>query len=235
MDWQGTLYGTTQSGGTANRGTVFKLTPPTIPGGAWTETVLHSFTGPGDDGEYPLAGLIMDQGGALYGTTQFGGAISFGGTVFRLTPPTSRNGKWTEKVLHSFAGIDGSSPEAELVMDHRGTLYGTTVDGGSANFGTVFALAPPRRPGGAWTETVLHSFTGPGNDGAFPATALLGDPRGTLYGMTAYGGSASGGPGGSGGWGTVFCISGVQEPDEAHDASPNLLQRQQTCGAPTSR
>jgi uncharacterized repeat protein (TIGR03803 family) len=87
----GTLYGTTQYGGTSNLGTVFQLTPPTKVGGTWSETVLHSFAG-GSDGANPVAGLVIGQNGALYGTTTLGGVpytCGLGpgcGTVFEVTP-----------------------------------------------------------------------------------------------------------------------------------------------------
>lgn len=228
MDGTGALYGTTGGGGGGNAGfgTVFKLAPPTSPGGAWTETVLHSFTGV--DGDFPLAGLIMDERGALFGTTYYGGEINFG-TVFRLTPPSNPGSAWTETVLHSFTGIDGESPAAGLITDHRGALYGATMFGGAANLGAAFKLTPPSRPGGAWTEIVLHSFMGPAADGNGPA-ALLADHRGTLFGTTGSGGGGSEG-------GTVFCLSGVREPsgpgmsDEFDDGSLDPLHRQQTCGA----
>ena len=100
FDTGGNLYGTTSQGGSSDAGTVFKLTPPTAPGGAWTKTTLYSFAG-GNDGADPIAGLIFDTG-SLYGTTEYGG--SGYGTVFNLTPPTAPEGTWTKTTLYSFAG-----------------------------------------------------------------------------------------------------------------------------------
>ena len=187
-DKQGALYGTTPGGGSGDKGTVFKLTPPAKGQTAWTETVLYSFTG-GSDGLSPRAGLIADNRGTLYGTTSSGGSADKG-TVFKLTPPAKGQTAWTETVLYSFiGGSDGLSPRAGLVADKEGALYGTTPGGGSADKGTVFKLTPPAKGQTAWTETVLHSFTG-GSDGLSPRAGLIADNRGTLYGTTNSGGSA---------------------------------------------
>jgi uncharacterized repeat protein (TIGR03803 family) len=103
------------------------------------ESVLHSFTGSPSDGGNPYAGLIMDSSGNFYGTTNGGGAHSFG-TVFELV---NSSGSYSEKVLYSFAGPsgDGQNPFAGLVMDSSGNLYGTTTSGGVNYGGTVFELA----------------------------------------------------------------------------------------------
>jgi uncharacterized repeat protein (TIGR03803 family) len=164
-DAAGALYGTTTSGGTGSSGIVFKLTPPTTAGGAWTETILYTFTG-SPDGANPFVGLIADASGALYGAT-YNGGTSGNGTVFQLTPPITTGGAWTETVLHSFSGGDGVNPRGSLIADALGALYGTTFLGGTGNSGVVFKLTPPTAAGGAWTETVLYSFTG-GGDGANP-------------------------------------------------------------------
>jgi uncharacterized repeat protein (TIGR03803 family) len=196
IDAAGNLYGTTSSGGTLFfRGTAFELTPAA--GGVWTETVLHSF-GNGTDASEPRAGLIFDAAGNLYGTTAVGGTGSnciFGcGTVFELTP--AAGGGWTEKVLYSFNanGTDGYSPEAGLIIDAAGNLYGTTYAGGTSSgcapygCGTVFELTPAA--GGGWTETVLHNF-GNGTDGSTPFAGLIFDAAGNLYGTTYYGGTGA--------------------------------------------
>jgi uncharacterized repeat protein (TIGR03803 family) len=148
------LYGTTEEGGTGTGGTgfacssgcgtVFSLTPPATPGGAWTETVLHDFAFTGGDGAVPEAGVVIGTSGVLYGTTAYGGA-SDAGTVFSLTPPASPGGAWTETVLHDFTGgSDGRYPEAGVAMGKSGGLFGTTDLGGAGtcNCGTVFALKP---------------------------------------------------------------------------------------------
>jgi uncharacterized repeat protein (TIGR03803 family) len=200
-DQNGNLYGTTYDGGASGYGTVFELGPPAVAGGSWTETVLHSFDPNGSDGFQPTAGLIADQNGNLYGTTQYGGGQGYCGspgcgTVFELTPPATPGGTWTETVLHSFAGYpnDGGVPTARLIVDKKRNLYGTTYIGGPGcsdvhGCGTVFKLTPPTKGGGTWTETVLYSFLG-GNDGAFPYYAgLIADKKGNLYGTTEEGGN----------------------------------------------
>src|ERR1019366_6634594 len=123
FDSAGNLYGTTRWGGTYGGGTVFELT--TAAGGGWTEQVLHSFDHNYTDGYYPQAGLIFDAAGNLYGTTSQGGTYVYWGTVFELTP--AAGGDWTETVLHNFNqnGTDGYYPEAGLIFDAAGNLYGT--------------------------------------------------------------------------------------------------------------
>jgi hypothetical protein len=189
----GVLYGTTAGGGTSSLGTVFLLRPPTAPGGAWTEKLLHSFTGSPGDGAGPGAGVVIGNGGVLYGTTQGGGTMNIG-TAFSVRPPTSAGGSWTEAVLHNFSFVgDGGDPTAGVAIGSSGVLYGTTAYGGSATCGSippgcgiVFSLAPPASPGGAWTETVLHNFTG-GSDGEYPFAGVTGASD-VLYGTTEYGG-----------------------------------------------
>jgi uncharacterized repeat protein (TIGR03803 family) len=136
LDAAGNLYGTTSSGGNNFYGTVFELTP--TEGGGWTETVLHNF-GNGTDGAHLYAGLIFGAAGNLYGTTDDGGTYN-DGTVFELTP--TGGGGWMETLLYSFNGYDrdGFYPEAGLIFDGAGNLYGTTVWGGTYGQGTVFEL-----------------------------------------------------------------------------------------------
>jgi uncharacterized repeat protein (TIGR03803 family) len=137
---QGALFGTSTLGGSANRGTVFQLTPPAQAGHAWTVSTLYQFAG-GSDGELPLNGLIADRSGNLYGTTEGGGAFS-AGTVFKLSPATQGQA-WIETLLHNFAGgSDGAGPGAGLLFGKQGALYGTTQSGGSNNNGTVFKVVP---------------------------------------------------------------------------------------------
>ncbi|MHB1872653.1 MAG: choice-of-anchor tandem repeat GloVer-containing protein [Steroidobacteraceae bacterium] len=171
MDKAGDFYGTTETGGTHDDGTVFEVTP----GG--TETVLYSFRG-GPDGETPVTALTLGRGGNLYGTTFTGGAHAQG-TVFRLDPGG------TETVLYSFkcGSRDGSVPHAGLLRDRAGNLYGTTEFGGRHNDGTVFKLSP------SGAETNLHTFKGGRHDGTAPAAGLLADGAGDLYGTTAAGGA----------------------------------------------
>jgi uncharacterized repeat protein (TIGR03803 family) len=219
IDVGGKLYGTTSEGGLSTSydncreqqsscGTVFRVTT------SGTEKVLHRF-GFQDDGGAPLAGLV-DVGGMLYGTTTVGGGYAdcgqyttgfYGcGTVFSITPGG------TEKVLHSFAGrpSDGQSPYASMT-DVKGTLYGTTRDGGSSHCatyghfyrvscGTVFSITT----GG--TETMVYSF-GRGRLAHWPQARLIEEGR-KLYGTTVGGGAYS--------YGTVFSISPGGEEKVVH-------------------
>jgi uncharacterized repeat protein (TIGR03803 family) len=182
FDASGNLYSTTLRGGAYGYGTVFELIPTA--GGSWTEKVLHDFNGGGNDGNSPYAGLIFDPLGNLYGTTAEGGDHGYG-TVFVLVP-TRRKG-WAEKVLHNFDdnGSDGADPNAGVIFDASGNLYGTTAIGGTHDNGTVFELLPTA--GGTWTEQVLHRFDG--TDGQNPNSAVIFDPGGNLYGTTLNGGT----------------------------------------------
>jgi uncharacterized repeat protein (TIGR03803 family) len=197
FDAAGNIYGTTSSGGAFGKGTVFELTPQA--GGGWTENVLYSF-GNGTDGAGPsVSGLIFDAAGNLYGTT-YGGGIYRAGTVFELTPQAG--GGWTENVLYSFGnGTDGADPQASLIFDAAGNLYGTTGYGGTHGLGTVFELTP--KPGGGWKEKVLHNFK---KADGFRPHGLIFDAAGNLYGTTVLGGGHNKGtvfemmPQAGGGW-----------------------------------
>jgi len=166
-DSAGNLYGVASTGGASNQGVVYELDA------SGNQTVLHAFTG-GLDGGAPLAGLIEDSSGNLYGTASTGG-VSNAGVVFKMTT------QGTETVLHSFAGPDGSGPAARLLMDSAGNLYGTTASGGASNAGAVFEI------NAAGNETVLYSFTGRA-DGKSPEAGLVEDSAGNLYGTTNLGG-----------------------------------------------
>jgi uncharacterized repeat protein (TIGR03803 family) len=182
MDSNGNLYGTTESGGTYEQGTVFKLTSN------GQESVLWNFN-VSNDGRNPEAGLIMDQGGALYGTTSYGSAAYAAGTVFKLTPPSTSGGNWTESILWTFGNNgDGAGPVGSLIMDASGNLYGATSDGGAYGYGTAFKLIPPSTSGGNWTESVLWSF-GNNGDSKYPTGGLTMDVDGNLYGPTGEGGA----------------------------------------------
>jgi uncharacterized repeat protein (TIGR03803 family) len=185
-DAQGNLYGTTRFGGDltcpggGGCGTVFKLSS------AGKETVLYSFTG-GADGSQPIAGVIRDAEGNLYGTTLIGGDLSACslngcGVVFKL----SKTGK--ETVLYRFKGApDGADPVAGVIRDAKGNLYGTTYSGGVSNVGTAFELS--------WMgkETVLFSFENNARDGYSPRAGVIQDTEGNLYGATADGGRINNG------------------------------------------
>ena len=184
-DSVGNFYGTTSQGGASGNGTVFKLSS------AGKESVLHSFKG-GDDGSAPSnSGLIADVAGNLYGTTFNGGGSAGDGVVFKLTPDG------IESVLHAFKGDDGSNPNAGVIADSAGNLYGTTIGGGDHGTGTVFKLTPDGK------ETVLHSFaysdTIVSTDGVGPSAGLIADSSGNLYGTTENGGLS--------GAGTVFKLT----------------------------
>jgi uncharacterized repeat protein (TIGR03803 family) len=191
-------------------GTVFELSPT---GDRWTESILHNFQG-GTDGCFPAAGLIFDQSGRLYGTSEYG--IGGGhncflgyGTVFKLTPASG--GTWTESVLYGFTGNgEGGNPAAPLIFDSAGHLYGTGTNpcGGP---GTVFELSPGS--GGTWTEKVLYNLNAPSG------TGLIFDKTGNLYGTIEFGGSSACSQGcgsifelspGSGGWteSTLYSFTG---------------------------
>jgi len=173
QDAIGNLYGTTEFGGSSGSGVVFELD------NSGTETVLYSFTG-GSDGAYPFSTLLRDATGNLYGTALKGGTFS-DGVVFKV----DSGGK--ETVLYNFKGgmTDGCYPSGGLIQDSSGSLYGTTSACGSYGYGTVFKVSRKGK------ETVLHSFAGGATDGADPQyTSLLVDKRGSLYGVTVYGGSS---------------------------------------------
>jgi len=234
FDSSGNLYGTTVSGGGEGIGqcadfgcgTAFELVPPSTAGGSWSEIQVHNFQeGTTGDGLAPLAGLVMNQAGNFFGTTQAGGTggasdvVCVGpgssthcGTVFELI---QSGGAWTETVIYDFqGGVDGSTPTGGLVTDERGNLYGTTFDGGIGNCGfttvvygcgTVFKLVPPAIVDAQGTKTTLFRFTG--GNGEFPqATLMLA--HGFLYGTTSSGGNKC--PSGTGEapatCGTVFRI-----------------------------
>jgi uncharacterized repeat protein (TIGR03803 family) len=178
FDAAGNLYGITQNGGANDLGAVFKLSPAA---GKWTETLIHSFGG-APDGSFPVSGLTEDAAGNLYGTTSGGGA-SASGSVYKLTP--NSDGSWTETVIYSFGGMpDGRLPAAEVVLDSKGNLYGTTEGGGASNLGTVFELS---LASGVWTESVLHSFSGSPDDLGQPEAPLCMDSAGDLFGTAAGG------------------------------------------------
>ena len=186
VDSAGNVYGATNNGGTYGYGTAYELTP--AGGGNWTEKILHNFSN-GADGGNPESGLIFDAAGNLYGTTYVGGAYGYG-TAFELTPVGG--GTWNEKVLYSFGStLTGAAyPTSGLIFDAAGNLYGTTLQGGPAQGGSVFELSPAG--GGNWTERDLHDF-GSLSAGLFPYGGVVFDTTGNLYGTTSTGGTSNGG------------------------------------------
>lgn len=204
----GNLYGTTSGGGTGQGcfvggcGMVFELMQDN---GQWTGKVLHNFDHNGRDGFEPTGPVTFDSAGNLYSTTASGGADvsdcnGYGcGTVFELSPGS--NGKWTEKILHSFYnnGTDGTNPYIGVVFDAAGNMYGTTETGGTdtdecsfEGCGTVYKLSPAAN--GQWTEKILYSFFFTAPSGVYPNSLVVGSRA--LYGTTGSGGISA--------WGTIF-------------------------------
>lgn len=206
----GVIYGTTEGGDSecpSGCGTVFSMKPPTTRGGTWTTTVLDTFINRGSR-PFGVASIVLGKDGVIYGTTDAGGEFNLG-AIFSLSPPTVPGGPWVESLLYSFKGPpDAASPNLGLVMAENGTLYGTTYYGGDASCndggglgvgcGAVYSLTPSSSQGGAWTETVLHAFSG-GDDGGIPISGLTSGSNGVLYGTTtAFGGTGK--------FGTVFSL-----------------------------
>jgi uncharacterized repeat protein (TIGR03803 family) len=196
LDSTENLYGTTQVGGATDStcegygcGVVYELGVAS----AWSETVLHGFTGV-PDGAIPSAGLIMDSQGSLFGTTYNGGSdydcqTNTGhtgcGTVFELSPAAG-GGSWTETVLYAFSGgSDGANPTAPLLLDSKGNLYGTTQYGGSAGDGVVFELSPVTPTVSTTTALSLA-----------PSGVSVGSTGPVVMMATVSAGSGSGTPGG---------------------------------------
>jgi uncharacterized repeat protein (TIGR03803 family) len=150
-----------------------------------TESVIHAFQSTErNDGFSPDAALIADAKGALYGTTATGGKHGWG-TVFKLVPPASPGGAWTEDVLYSFTGFnDGGQPSSGALLLKGGSLYGTTAEGGVNGVGVVFELSP----GKPWVESVLYAFVN-GASGFTPSSGLTEGSKGTFYGTTFKGGA----------------------------------------------
>jgi uncharacterized repeat protein (TIGR03803 family) len=174
---------------------------------AQTESVVFSIAG-GASGSSPRGGLVFDNAGNLYGTSQYGAIYGrCCGAVWEISPIAG--GGWSGTVLHTFSGgVDGATPSAGLVVDTSGNVYGTASYGGNLNTcsqgcGVVFELSP--RIGGGWKGSILHQFSG-GADGANPWSSLTFDAAGNLYGTTFAGGVSGSGlvfklaPNSRGGW-----------------------------------
>ena len=201
-DGAGNLYGTTSGGGTAGFGTVYELLRPSTAGGHWQYTQLHAFKGGSGDGATPVAGLIFDSNGNLYGTTLNGGSCPVDpggcGTVFELSPPAAGGADWTPHLLYAFqGGSDGAYPSAGVIFDSNGNLYSTAQNGGDippcppsafpvGGCGVVFELR--RASGGGFSGTTLTLYAFQGSDGANPEGVIF-SIDGNLYGTTIWGGT----------------------------------------------
>lgn len=161
FDSHGALNGVAYS--SPDWGIVFKLTPPCGGLTQWIPTVLYTFK-TSADGDFPSGRLVVDSTGALYGTTEGGGA-GFAGTVFRLNPPVPPATNWTKKTIVAFNGTNGETPHGGLIADSLGALYGTTYGGGTSSSGTLFKLTPPVPPATAWKLTILFNFGGASGSG----------------------------------------------------------------------
>jgi uncharacterized repeat protein (TIGR03803 family) len=189
----GSLYGTTLSGGSGGYGVVFELAPQ--PGGRWQETVLHSFPATKNDGAKLYEGVVLDKAGNIYGATYQGGSTNCG-VIFKLSPKT--DGKWDETILYDFPNTAEGCGANTMTFDKNGNLWGTAQGGTGCKdggCGVVFKLTPAAK--GKWKYSVVHNFND--SDGAIPAAAVIFDKQGNLYGTTELGGS--------GGWGVVFEIT----------------------------
>ena len=231
------FYGSSYSGGADGAGAVYKLSPPALPGGAWTESVIYSFNNV--TGDFPLGNLAIDNRGNIFGTTTYAGdPTCYCGTVYKLKPPAVAGGTWSFENLHSFTNTagDGASPQVGVVLDSKGAVYGTTDGGGATGLGiaykiasvgsgfvetiltplqgagfhgplifdsvgnlygvtgnggtyhngSVFKLSAPTSGTGSWTETTLFSFRAETPGGYFPQGSLVMDSRGQLYGTNAF-------------------------------------------------
>lgn len=189
-DQAGAFYGTVYSGGDAvcNCGGVYKLVPPTVSGGAWTETMIYAFKG-GSDGRLPVAAtLALTSRGTLYGVTVRGGTWD-SGVLYQLT--TTNGITYTEKALYSFGDLaDASTPNGPVILDSAGSIYGVTSQGGAFNLGAVYKYVPASL-GHVAKESILFSFGGSTTSGSDPSGNLLFDVGGNLYGVTNAGGSAN--------------------------------------------
>ena len=195
QDTDGTLYGTTVSGGKTYHGTVFQLSPPSGGTGPWKLKTLYSFAGAADGG-FPGSSLVFDATHQhIFGVSSIV-ITGYNGAVFRLTRPAAGSLHWAYRQIHVFAndGTDGTEDSADgakpgVVIDKAGNLFGVNAAGGAHGAGTVFKLTKPATENGVWAETILYAFTG--KDGGYPyATPTLGT-NGELYGTTTYGGPSN--------------------------------------------
>jgi len=205
MDQAGNLYGTTYSGGENNWGTVYQLLPPDGTHTKWRHGVIHSFCGTfctPPDGIEPMAPLVIDKAGNLYGTASDGTFTPYSwGSVFELKP-NAKHTRWTIHTITTFCLVgtcqDGSHPHAGLAYlgqangvpyDGTSPLFGTTSDGGDSGAGVLFELS---RKSGAWGESVIYSFCSQPmcDDGSNPSQGSLAvDDQYNIFGALPQGGS----------------------------------------------
>jgi uncharacterized repeat protein (TIGR03803 family) len=203
-DANGNLFGTTSLGGPSWDGTVFEIVK-TSSGYANTPTTLASFNG--SNGEVLQAGLIADANGNLFGTANAGGANGYG-VVFEIAKTASGYAN-SPTILFNFDNTNGAIPEAGLIADANGNLFGTTVAGGAQGYGVVFEIAKTSS-GYASTPTILVNFDN--TNGASPVANLIIDANGNLFGTTSEGGAA--------GYGTVFEIL---KTSSVYASTPTIL------------
>ena len=195
----GAIYSTLPDGGPMSDGEIVRVAPPASGQGAWTGTVLYTFTGQAD-GRY-VNGLTADADFRLYGTTADYG-LSSAGTVFSLTPPAASSGVWTHTVLHTLQAPEGEGPTGPLLRDHAGALYTAVYGGGSNLRGTVLEVSPPGAGQTYWSAQVLHNFTS--TDGQYPDSLAWG-PGGIIFGLCNAGGATYNRN--RQGWGDIFSLA----------------------------
>jgi len=174
MDGNGALYGPGY-GGSRDKGVIFKITPPAPGRSEWTATGIYTFgTDFYYDGSQPEGALTLDANGALYGTTHYGGQHN-SGTVFKLTPPTSPTGQWTETILHNFkGGTDGCRPTTGVFLDGAGNVYGNSSY--CSKNGIAFELSPPATGDSYWSFRSIYR--------AENVFAITMDAAGDIYGVS---------------------------------------------------
>ena len=207
-DANGNLFGTTQEGGSYGYGTVFEVPYNATTGYSATPTTLVSFNSA--DGAYPVASLIVDANGNLFGTTSLGGASTWG-TVFEVPYNATTGYSATPTTLVNFNYLNGGTPVAGLTADASGNLFGTTYGGGASDAGTVFEVPYNATTGYSKTPTTLVSFNQA--DGAYPLAGLIVDANGNLFGTTAAGGASV--------YGTVFEVP--YNATTGYSATPTTL------------
>jgi uncharacterized repeat protein (TIGR03803 family) len=203
LDGAGNVYGTTTQGGQGDClaygcGTVFEISPPAAPGGAWTESILYRFQGAAD-GMFPQYGLALGPKGVLYGSAE--------PLAFQLTPPSAPGDPWTYVQLYSW-GDTGAGPSGNLTL-RQGVLYGATGNSSNGDAGgTVFQVSPSQ--GGSWRQKTLYSFSYSEPDSGYvPVGNLSFDSNGNIYGITLDGGTGVCHVG----CGTVFELSPPSAPN----------------------